>query len=312
MQHFVFVHRDLQYAVPILDVLEIIESPDLLPFHGELPGCLGNVAHRDHVLPVLDPTAIGTRRAAGTTASPTVVIVRREGAVFGLVMDRFVAVVGLEDPAAAACPAAEENPLVDNVCTFRSNVLLVLATGAIAALVRRHYSTQELRGNGARPGAGRPATQAESERRIFLCARIDRVLFAIPVEHVREVIEGYDVTPLFKLPPLVRGLINLRGQVLACLDVSGDFGLAPRPLEEWSQFVVLEDDGAALALCVDKVIGIRRLAPELFQRAELVLSGEMTRYATGVLEEPDGALLQLCVPAVFEAPQLQPFRRQDG
>src|SRR6478752_4662518 len=89
---FVFVHRGLQYAVPILDVLEIIEPPALLPAHGGLPGCLGNVAHRDHVLPVLDPTALGTGRAAAPAdkGSPnTIVIVRRDGTVFGLVMDRF-------------------------------------------------------------------------------------------------------------------------------------------------------------------------------------------------------------------------------
>ncbi len=70
--------------------------------------------------------------------------------------------------------------------------------------------------------------------------RIERVLFGIPVEHVIEIIEGYDVTPLFKVPPIVRGLLNLRGQVLACLDISVELGLPPRRLEERNQFVVLK------------------------------------------------------------------------
>src|SRR4051812_44835244 len=91
---FVFVHRGLQYAVPILDVLEIIEPPALLPAHGGLPGCVGTGAPRAHVLPVLAPPALGTGRA-GSPAGPsrqsapgdkgssnTIVIVRRGGTVF--------------------------------------------------------------------------------------------------------------------------------------------------------------------------------------------------------------------------------------
>jgi purine-binding chemotaxis protein CheW len=312
---FVFVHRGLQFAVPILDVLEIIEPPALLPPHAGLPGCLGNVAHRDHVLPVLDPTALGTGRAGDAAAnkgpSNNIVIVRRDGTVFGLVMDRFVAVVLLEK-APDGRRGAEANPLVVMVCAFRDNVLIVLDVAALADLVRRSFASQQSPRNGERADDRHRHAQAEGERQIFLCARIDRVRFAIAVEHVNEVIEGYDVTPLFKMPTLVRGLINRRGQVLACLDVSGDFGFAPRPLEERSQFVVLHSEGAALALCVDKVTGIRRLPPEQFQKSEQVLSGEMTRYATGVLEEHDGATFLLSVPAVFEAPALLPYRRQEG
>ncbi len=306
-KHFVFVHRDLQYALPVLDVLEIVETPVLQPAHGEMAGYLGNVSHRDHLLPVLDPTALGTGRGVAPMSSRTFVVVRRGDILFGLAMDRFVGVVPLEEadaPSSKEDLAAGANPFVETVRAFRHKALLSLAIDAIASLVQRSFRVQQQRmvsGEGIR-GTPRDAL-AESER-IFLCARIDHLLFSIPVEQVSEVIEGSDVTPLFKLPPLVRGLINLRGQVLACLDISTDLGLSPRLLEERNQFVVLERDGASLALCVDKVTGIRRLAPERFQNAEMVVSAEMTRYATDVLEEPDGPLFLLSVPAVFDAPQL--------
>jgi purine-binding chemotaxis protein CheW len=236
----------------------------------------------------------------------TFALVSRDDVLFGLAMDCFVAVVGLERGA----PEGEGgNAFVEGVLAFRDNALIVLSAAAIAGLVRRDFRVQQ-----QPEGDGESAARkidGEAEARIFLGARIDRVQFAIPVEHVSEVVEGCDVTPLFKMPPLVRGLINLRGQVLACLDVSTDLGLAPRMLEERNQFVVLQGDGAALALCVDRVTGIRRLVPERFQKADLVLSGEMTRYTTGVIEVEDGAVFLLSVPAIFEAPALQPYRRQE-
>ncbi len=313
-KHFVFAHGGLQYALPVMEVLEIVETPALLPSHGALPGCLGNVSHREYLLPVLDPTALGSGRP---TAAPskTFVVVQRDDAVFGLAMDRFVAVVALE----ALAPRTEENgrlpaddPFVETVRAYRGNALVSLSAAAIAALVKRSFGSQRLMTDDEGPRSARRQAATESERRIFLCARVERALFGIPVEHVIEVIEGYDVTPLFRIPPIVRGLINLRGQVLACLDISGDLGFSPRPLEERNQFVVLKDDGSELALCVDKVTGIRRLPLERIQKADLALSGEMTRYAAGVIEGDDGALFVLAVGAVFEAPQLQPYRRSEG
>jgi purine-binding chemotaxis protein CheW len=307
--HFVFLHRDLQYALPIGQVVEIVETPALLPFHGDLSGCLGNVAHRDHLLPVLDPTALATPRGAAAAPAKTFIVVRHDGAVFGLAMDRFVAVVGLDALGAAPTePAGAGHPFVETVRAFRNNALISLSASAIAARVRSNFGSQQQLGAGRGPLVAR----GEGEQRIFLCARIANVVFAIPVEHVLEVVEGHDVTPLFKMPPLVRGLINLRGQVLACVDLSADLGLPPRPLEERNQFVVLKGEGAELALCVDKVPGIRRLQPQRIQKADLALTGDLTRYAEGVLEEEDGALFVLAVQAVFEAPQLQPYRRQEA
>jgi purine-binding chemotaxis protein CheW len=313
-KHFVFAHGGLQYALPVMQVLEIVEMPALLPAHAALPGCLGNVSHREYLLPVLDPTALGSGRPVAAP-SKTFVVVREGGAVFGLAMDRFVAVVPLEALAAGpegAGRAAADNPFVETVRAYRGNALISLSAAAVGGLVKRSFGSQRLLTDGEGPRSARREAVAESERRVFLCARVERVLFGIPVEHVIEVIEGYDVTPLFKVPAIVRGLINLRGQVLACLDISDDLGFPPRPLEERNQFVVLKDNGAELALCVDKVTGIQRLPPERIQKADMVLSGEMTRYAAGVIEEEDAALFVLSVAAVFEAPQLQPYRRSEG
>jgi purine-binding chemotaxis protein CheW len=312
--YFVFAHRDLQYALPVLNVLEIVETPALRPFHGALSGCLGNVVHRDHLLPVLDPTALGTSRGISAAPSRSFVIVTHGDTVFGLALDRFVAVV-LLPPAGAERGnglSAGGNPFVEAVRAFRDNALVLLSPAAIARVVARDLVSQRVldarKGGPANPRGPSPA---ESDRPMFLCARIDGVGLAIPVAQVNEVIEDCDVTPLFRVPSVLRGLINLRGQVLACLDLSGELGLPPRALQERNQFVVLRGDGATLALCVDRVTGIRRLAPEGIRKPDPVLSGGMARYTAGVVGEEGGALFILSVPAVFEMPALQPYRRQD-
>src|SRR6266481_2102618 len=73
-QYFVYTYRGLQYALPVLHVLEIVQVSEWLPFHGDLPGCFGNIVHRNTVLPVFDPTVLGTN-LAGTPPPPATVII---------------------------------------------------------------------------------------------------------------------------------------------------------------------------------------------------------------------------------------------
>jgi purine-binding chemotaxis protein CheW len=314
-KHFVFLHRDLQYALPVRHVVEIVETPALLPFHGLLRGCLGNVAHRDDLMPLLDPTVLGTRRGIEPVPSKTSIIVRHEEAVFGLSMDRVVAVASLDEHSASTGKgelSAEHNPFAESVGAFRDNTLIRLSCSAIARLVRAHFTSQKLVADGKERPAHAAPRGAESEQCVLLCARIEQTLLGMPIELVREVIEGYDVTPLFKVPRLIRGLINLRGQVLACVDISSDLGLSPRILEEHNQFVILQSEAEELALCVDSILGIRRLPQTRIQEVETALSGDWTRYVAGVVEEEDATLFVLSVPGMLDTPQLQPYRSHEG
>lgn len=310
---FIFSHRNLQYALPVANVREIAPLPTLLPCHGDLPACLGNVAQRGILLPVLDPTLLSTQLGPATTLPKTVVIVTAGNATFGLGFDHFVAIVPLAETAAAAAPAlVRDNPYLEAIRAFRDNVLLSLSVETIAANVGRNFGSQEILSEGdSRPTDG-DRLEVREDAPIFLCARAETILLGIPIEKVLEVIEGYDVTALFKVAPCLRGLINLRGQVLACIDISLELGLTLRLLEERNQFVVLQGDGAEMALCVDKVTGIRRLRHDRIQAADAVVSGEMARYVSGVVEEADGPLFLVSVPGLFSSPPLQPFLRQEG
>ncbi len=53
---------------------------------------------------------------------------------------------------------------------------------------------------------------------------IGQVTFLVPVERVREVVQLDRITPVPKLPPAVRGLMNVRGNVLPVTDLAIRFG----------------------------------------------------------------------------------------
>lgn len=46
---------------------------------------------------------------------------------------------------------------------------------------------------------------------------IDKQFFAVPVQQVQEVIRYQEMTRVPLVPPVIRGLINLRGQIVVAL-----------------------------------------------------------------------------------------------
>ena len=69
---------------------------------------------------------------------------------------------------------------------------------------------------------------------------------AVPTEHAREVAAAGWVTPVPTAPPLVAGVIQLRGQVLPVLDLSQ----SGRPLRPEDSLLIVEYGPARAALRV--------------------------------------------------------------
>ena len=108
--------------------------------------------------------------------------------------------------------------------------------------------------------------------------------YAIEEKFVREVLALKDLTPLPCTPPFVVGIVSVRGQIVAVLDINRFFGLPVRGLTDWNKIIVLRSDQMRLGILADAIVGMRTIAPEDFQtlaeppagiRAEYVRS--MTR-----------------------------------
>src|SRR3954447_9139193 len=64
--------------------------------------------------------------------------------------------------------------------------------------------------------------------------------YAIDIQHVREIIECEPVTRIPSMPPVVRGVINLRGNVVPVVDIPLKFALAETPIGFATYVVVID------------------------------------------------------------------------
>jgi purine-binding chemotaxis protein CheW len=65
-------------------------------------------------------------------------------------------------------------------------------------------------------------------------------LFGIDVLLVREINKNLEITPVDPAPQQVRGLLNLRGQIVTVLDLGTTLGLGPREITDSTCCIVLK------------------------------------------------------------------------
>ena len=83
--------------------------------------------------------------------------------------------------------------------------------------------------------------------------------FGIPVTQVREVIRVSEITRVPQAPPHVRGVANLRGRILAVVDLRSRLGLTPAEPTPRSRIVVVEVRERVLGLLVDAVSQVTKV-----------------------------------------------------
>jgi purine-binding chemotaxis protein CheW len=81
--------------------------------------------------------------------------------------------------------------------------------------------------------------------------------YALAVEHVAEVLELSEVTPVPGAPPALLGLLNLRGETLSVVDLASALGLPGE--HRRARLVVASDNGRRAGLAIDAVLDVATL-----------------------------------------------------
>lgn len=114
-----------------------------------------------------------------------------------------------------------------------------------------------------------------------LLCRVGEELWALPLEVVDEVVLRPALLPLPEAPPWIPGLLDLRGQSLAIIDLPARVVRQARNAELTDLVVVCNVENQRVGLIVEEVLEVQRLAPAALQEAGL--DGTRPPYVTGVV-----------------------------
>lgn len=105
-------------------------------------------------------------------------------------------------------------------------------------------------------------------------------IFGVDAHLVQEVIRYQEMTCVPLTASSVRGLINLRGQIVTAVDLRKRLGYPDRPHDKLPMNVVIRSEDGAVSLLVDSIGDVIEVSQENFETPPDTLQG-MTRELTG-------------------------------
>lgn len=114
-------------------------------------------------------------------------------------------------------------------------------------------------------------------------------LFALPARLVREVARTVALASLPKAPPIVEGVINVRGALVPVLDIRQRFGLPSRPITLDQHLIIAHTGPRLVALRVDRALDLVVVDKDVIETAALVAPG--VEYVAGIAKVADGLLV---------------------
>ena len=134
---------------------------------------------------------------------------------------------------------------------------------------------------------------SEIQTEMYLVFSSANLMYGLKAELVKDIITDYTITYLPKVPNYVKGVINLRGQIIPVVDIRLRLG---KPEEKNFCGIVVDVDGNMVGILVDMVeqmvdVPIGSILPVPTSRGQAMVSGMWTLPDGNTMLELDCNLL---------------------
>jgi purine-binding chemotaxis protein CheW len=152
------------------------------------------------------------------------------------------------------------------------------------------------------------AVVAEPEQQQFLTFFLGGELFAISILVVKEIIEYGQLTAVPMMPEFIRGVLNLRGQVLPVVDLAARFGRAQSEVARRTCVVIVEMDNDGdkqdVGVVVDSVSAVMDIAASAIQPAPAFGAKIRADFISGMVEVDNRFVIILNVDQVLSIDEM--------
>ncbi|MGI6038106.1 MAG: chemotaxis protein CheW [Limnochordia bacterium] len=125
--------------------------------------------------------------------------------------------------------------------------------------------------------------------------------FGVEINQVREIIKPRDMTRLPHTPPYIKGVINLRGEIIPVIDLRKRFSVDSGEMNRDTRIIIVEMDENRAGLLVDAVTEVLRLASTDIEATPRSIAGLQADFIQGVGKMEDRLLILLDVKKILSS-----------
>ena len=122
-----------------------------------------------------------------------------------------------------------------------------------------------------------------SEAKKYLVFKLEEDEFGIEIGKISTIIEkDMEITRVPKQPAFLKGVINLRGEIIPVISLRLKFGLSDDVYNEDTRIIILKLDDLSIGLIVDSVAEVVELDDETTESDTNIASEKSHKFLTGV------------------------------
>ncbi|HWJ02830.1 MAG TPA: chemotaxis protein CheW [Verrucomicrobiae bacterium] len=134
--------------------------------------------------------------------------------------------------------------------------------------------------------------------------KLGREEFGIDIMKVQEIIKIPAITLVPRAPQYIKGVINLRGNVIPVIDLKNRFGMSQPDVEGDARIIVIQVQNKTMGILVDQVTEVLRLAEEAVEPPPPVAVGIDSGYIRGVGKVNERLVVLLEVDKIIDKEQI--------
>ncbi|MCP4693589.1 MAG: chemotaxis protein CheW [Desulfobacterales bacterium] len=155
-----------------------------------------------------------------------------------------------------------------------------------------------------------------TETSLYLTFGLEDEVFAIDVSKVREVLDLSAITKVPHAPDFMRGVINVRGNVVPVMDMRTKFGLPQTDSTVNTRIVIMElsADGSSLVLgaIADSVNDVLELEPDQIEDPPSLGNRWRSDFIKGIGKRDDKFIMILNIDKVLTSDEMAMVQSGDG
>ena len=156
---------------------------------------------------------------------------------------------------------------------------------------------------------GEEAAHEDSDEEKYIIFTLSNKMYGVPILNVLEIGTLDNITPVPNLPIWIRGVTNIRGEIVSVVDLGTYLGIAKMDRLDSGKMLVIRslDEEISSAIIVDHVSQIYNVPKESIMKTETKVEDKMTPFLSGVCDFNDELIILLDLEKFFSFPQIRQF-----
>ena len=152
---------------------------------------------------------------------------------------------------------------------------------------------------------GLAETEAASEERLeCITFSLGGETYAFETVYATEVIQMPKLVRLPRVQEIIVGVFNLRGEIMAAIDIRPLLGLPREPITASGRIIVLKSEKFSTGLIIEGVQGVESLSVDTFEPAVKSLTGAQREFIRGQIDSGGRLVMLLDVMKLMASPEI--------